>query len=139
MTTVTPSPHPLRALVESGSHHGIEALLHPDVQFRSPAVHTPYVGRETCLHLLGHVVEVFEDFHYVDQIDTDNRTGLVFRANVTAPDGSTKAVEGWDYLTHDEDGLITEFAVMVRPLSGLIALAQAMGARLEADPAPTAG
>ena len=137
MTTVTQSPHPLRALVESGSHDGIEALLHPDVQFRSPAVHTPYVGRETCLHLLGHVVEVFEDFRYVDQIDTGNRTGLVFRANVTAPDGSTKAVEGWDYLTHDEDGLITEFAVMVRPLSGLIALAQAMGARLEADPAPT--
>lgn len=132
----TTAPHPLRALVESGDHEGIVDLLHPDVQFRSPAVHTPYEGRQACLHLLSHVVEVFEDFRYVDQIDTGNRTGLVFNANVTGPDGKTKAVEGWDYLTHDENGLITEFAVMVRPLSGLIALAQTMGARLEADPVP---
>ncbi len=47
-----------------------------------------------------------------------------------------REVEGWDHLTADADGLITEFVVMVRPLSGLIALAQAMGARLEADPVP---
>lgn len=124
-------PHPLRRLVEAGDHEGITALLHPDVEFRSPAVFKPYQGRGACGHLLGHVVEVFENFRYVDQITDGNRTGLVFRASIGGKD-----LEGWDYLTHDDDGLITQFAVMVRPLSGLIALAQAMGARLEADPVP---
>ncbi len=36
-------------------------------------------------------------------------------------------VEGWDHLMTDSDGLITTLVVMVRPLSGLIALAEAMG------------
>ena len=43
-----------------------------------------------------------------------------------------KTLEGWDYLKLDGDGLITELTVMVRPLSGLIAVAQAMGERLAA-------
>ncbi len=132
----TPAPHPFRVAVESGRWEDIEGLLHPDVQFRSPAVVKSYEGRAACLHLLGHVKEVFEGLHYVDQLsgragDGSSTAGLVFRAEV---DG--KALEGWDYLTHDGEGLITEFVVMVRPLSGLIALAQAMGARLEADPVP---
>ena len=124
---------PFRTAVESEDWDAIRELLHPDVQFRSPAVHTPYEGREACLHLLGHVFEVFEGFRYTDEIrDPSGTTGLVFRASVGG-----RELEGWDYLTHDEDGRITEFAVMVRPLSGLIALAQAMGARLEGDPVPT--
>jgi hypothetical protein len=36
------------------------------------------------------------------------------------------------YLKLDADGLITELTVMVRPLSGLIALAQAMSERVAA-------
>lgn len=129
-------PHLLRAAVQAEDWTAVEGLLHPDVQFRSPAVFTPYEGRTACLHLLNHVKEVFADFRYVDQLtgtSSEGRTtsGLVFRATV---DG--REVEGWDHLTADADGLITEFVVMVRPLSGLIALAQAMGARLEADPVP---
>ena len=109
----------------------IAELLHPEVQFRSPAVHTPYQGREACLHLLGHVTQVLEGFTYVDQLEGDRSTALIFRATVDGKD-----LEGLDHLTHDADGLITEFVVMIRPLSGLIAVAQAMGARLEHDPVP---
>lgn len=132
--------HPFRAAVESDDWDAVEALLHPDVQFRSPAVHTPYEGRTACLHLLRHVTDVFEGFHYVDELrgvtqdDGTRSSGLVFRASVGGKD-----LEGWDYLTHDAGGRITEFVVMVRPASGLIALAQAMGARLQADPVPVAG
>ena len=39
-------------------------------------------------------------------------------------------VEGLDHLTLDADGLVTQLVVMVRPLSGLIALAEAMAERL---------
>ena len=127
-------PHPLRTAVETEDWTAVSGLLHPDVEFRSPAVFTPYRGRTACLHLLNHVKQVFEGFHYVDELsggDGAPTAGLVFRATVEG-----KALEGWDYLTMDAEGLITEFVVMVRPASGLIALAQAMGARLDADPVP---
>lgn len=133
MSHATTTPHPLRAAVEGEDWDAVAGLLHPDVQFRSPAVFKAYRGRAACLHLLHHVKQVFEGFHYVDQLAGDTTTGLVFRASVGGKD-----LEGWDYLTHDADGLITEFVVMVRPLSGLVALAQTMGARLDADPVPAA-
>lgn len=124
-------PHPFRLLAEASDRAGLAELLRPDVQFRSPAVHTPYQGRAACLHLLGHVLAVFENFRYTDQLVDGERAVLIFRAEIGG-----KELEGMDYLTTDEGGLVTELAVMVRPLSGLVALAQAMGARLEADPVP---
>ena len=51
---------------------------------------------------------------------------LVFEATV---DG--KAVNGCDFLHLDDDGLIDDFVVMVRPLSGAQALAAAMGAQFD--------
>lgn len=116
-----------RAAVEAKDLGAMEEALHPDVVFRSPAVYKPYEGREATMALLEQVVEVLEDFTYTDELHGDDSHGLVFRARV-----GDKEVQGWDYLRTDADGLVTEFTVMVRPLSGLIALAQAMTARLEA-------
>jgi hypothetical protein len=39
-------------------------------------------------------------------------------------------VLGVDHLRFDDAGLVSEFTVLVRPLSGLIALAEAMGPRV---------
>ncbi len=41
-----------------------------------------------------------------------------------------KSVEGVDIISVGDDGLVTEFQVMVRPLSGLVALAEAMAPRI---------
>lgn len=120
-----------RAAVEAADHDALTALLADDVVFKSPAVHTPYRGRAVCAHLLGHVAEVFDDFRYVDELAGDGHAALFFAARV-----GDKELEGVDHLLLDEDGRITQLTVMVRPLSGLIALATAMGARLEADPVP---
>jgi hypothetical protein len=103
----------------------MERALASKVVFRSPVVFRPYEGREAVMVLLRAVVEVFEDFHYVDELRGDGVEGLVFRARIGDRD-----VEGWDYLTLDDDGLVTELVVMVRPMSGVFALAEAMGARL---------
>lgn len=116
-----------RAAVEARDRDAMRAALHPDVVFKSPAVFTPYEGRDQVMTLLGHVVEVFEDFEYTDELEGEGTHALVFRARA-----GDKQLEGLDHLTVDADGLITQLVVMVRPLSGLIALAQAMGARLEA-------
>ena len=116
-----------RAAVEAKDLEAMRAALHPDVVFRSPAVFTQYEGVDTVMGLLSHVVEVFEDFEYTDELEGRGTHALIFRARV-----GDKDVEGLDHLTLDADGLVTQLVVMVRPLSGLIALAQAMGARIEA-------
>lgn len=120
--------HAFRAAVERGDIEAAVACLHPDVRFRSPVVYKPYEGVEAVAHLLRNVFEVFEDFVYTDQVERGDRTVLFFQATV-----GDRTVEGLDDLTVSEDGRIVDFRVMVRPLSGAIALAEAMGARLQPE------
>ncbi len=117
--------HPFRAAIEKGDHEAAMDLLDDDVRFRSPAVYRPYEGKEAVSALLGLVVPVFEDLTYTDELTVGDRTVLFFQARV-----GDRELEGLDDLTMGPDGTIVDFRVMVRPLSGLIALAEEMGARL---------
>jgi hypothetical protein len=121
--------HPFRAAVEAGNHDAIAALLADDVVFRSPVVFKPYLGRDTLAALLLAVSRVFEDFRYEREIGAEGASdhALVFKARV-----GDREVHGCDFLHTDENGLIDEFTVMVRPLSGALALAEGMKAQLEA-------
>lgn len=105
------------------------ALLSDEVVFRSPVVFKPYRGREEVRTLLTAVSQVFEDFSYTREIGEPGGRdhAFVFRARV-----GEKQLEGCDFLHFDERGLIDEFVVMVRPLSGALALAEAMGKMLAA-------
>jgi hypothetical protein len=120
-----------RSAVEARDLAAMEAALHPDVVFRSPVVHKPYEGREPTMHLLGHIVEVLEDFRYTDELRGEGTHALIFQARV-----GDRELEGLDHLTVGRDGLVTQLVVMLRPLSGLAAAAQAMGERLERSPVP---
>jgi hypothetical protein len=117
--------HPFRAAVEARDLEAMTATLAEDVTFRSPVVFKPYEGRDAVMMLLGHVIEVFEDFRYTGELTGDGTHGLVFEARV-----GDRRLQGWDYLELDAGGRVTALTVMVRPLSALIALAEAMGARL---------
>jgi len=110
--------------IATGSLAGVDALLADDVVFRSPVAFKPYPGKAITTAILNGVSRVFEDFRYVSSIEEDNRSALVFEATV---DGVT--VNGCDFITTDEDGLISEFTVMVRPMSGAKALMDAMAAQ----------
>jgi hypothetical protein len=123
--SLTGMVHPFRTAVESRDLAALSVLLAPDVVFRSPVAHRPFTGRDDVTEVLGHVMEVFEDFRYVDELEGVDSHALVFEAVVGG-----RQVEGLDHLRHDADGLIAEFTVMVRPLSGVIALAEAMGPRV---------
>ncbi len=114
-----------RQAAEAKDFSKTEELFTEDVIFHSPVVFKPYQGRDTLQHLLSMVIQVFEDFHYIDQVETDLSAVLVFRAKV-----GDREVEGADFLYFDQDGKVKEMAVMVRPLSGAMALAEAMKARL---------
>jgi len=120
------SSHPFRAAVESEDMDAAIALLAPDVTFRSPVVHKPYEGRDTVAVLLRAVGETFEDFHYTREIVDGDNHALIFHARV-----GDRELDGVDFLVTDADGLITDFMVMVRPMSGMHALAEAMKKKLE--------
>ena len=120
--------HPFRDAVEARDLRAMEAVLDPDVVFRSPAVFKPYEGRETVLRLLGHVLEVLEDFRYTDELTGDRLHGLVFEART-----GDRSLQGWDLLELDSDGRVRVLTVMIRPLTALIAVAERMGERLAAD------
>jgi SnoaL-like domain len=114
-----------RAAVESMDIDAASELLAADVVFHSPATFHPFVGRETVTRLLGLVAQTFEDFRYTDELDTEGAHVLVFRAAI---DG--RELEGIDLLRFDADGLIADFTVMLRPISGLLPFAQAMGEKV---------
>jgi SnoaL-like protein len=118
--------HPFRAAVEAADHEAAVATLDPDVLFHSPVAFKPFAGRESVGALLKAVFETFEDFEYTDELESDGVHALIFRARV-----GDKRVQGMDLLRSGPDGLITEFTVMVRPASALMALGEAMGPKVE--------
>ena len=122
---------------------GMDALLHPDVVFLSPIVFTPQRGRDiTKLYLsaagatlaaatptsaeAGPAFGADSTFRYTKQILQGHHAMLEFETEV---DG--KHTNGVDIITCDDDGLITEFTVMVRPLQAINALHAQMMAMLE--------
>ena len=113
--------------VESQDLEAMEAALAEDVRFRSPVVYKPYEGREATMYVLRAVLQVFDDFEYVDVADGESSSMLIFRARV-----GEKELEGLDHLLYDDEGRIKELRVMVRPMSGMYALADAMRRQLEA-------
>lgn len=114
-----------RAAVEAADHEAMSAELADDVVFHSPVAFTPFVGRESVAGVLEAVMGTFTEFSYSDELAEGETTALVFNANV-----GEKKVQGLDFLKRDSDGKITEFTVMLRPLSGVIAMAEAMGPKV---------
>ncbi|MFG2085954.1 MULTISPECIES: nuclear transport factor 2 family protein [unclassified Spirillospora] len=119
--------HPFRAAIEKGDVDALPALLAEDVTFLSPVAFAPYEGRAMVSAILRAVTRVFADFRYVNEIGDGRDHALIFKARV-----GDREVHGCDFLHHDDDGLIDEFCVMVRPLSGAKALSDAMAVEFEA-------
>jgi hypothetical protein len=107
----------------------LATIVHPDASFRSPMAFNAYAPAEAVLLVLGTVIEVFEDFVYHRELASDDGLNVVLEFSARVGD---KKLKGIDLVRFDEDGRIVEFEVMVRPLSGLQALGQAMGERLGA-------
>jgi SnoaL-like domain len=119
--------HPFAEAAVAGDHDAAAATLARDVEFRSPAVYRPYRGKEQVAALLRGVAAVFENLRYTAEWRDGATTILFFEANV-----GDRELEGVDILEENEDGLVDRFTVMIRPLSGLQAVAAAMAAQLGA-------
>ncbi len=117
-----------RAAVESGDFDAVPPLLAEDAIFRSPVLYRPFEGRDYVAAVLLAAFRTLEDFRYERELaSTDGRdSALVFRARV-----GDKEVQGCDFIRLGDDGKIAEFMVMLRPLSALQAMGEAMLVAIE--------
>ncbi len=105
----------------------LDRILHPDVVFHSPVVHTPQRGKAITTMYLGAAIAVLgnANFRYVREIADEHGAVLEFQTEI---DGIE--INGVDLIAWDEQGLITDFKVMVRPAKAMQLLQQKMAALL---------
>ncbi|PTT21105.1 polyketide cyclase [Acidovorax sp. HMWF029] len=135
MTETPKNTHPAVArsleiwhqMVASRDLSNLLSIVHSDAVFRSPMANTAYTSAPALMLALSTVIQVFEDFTYHRQLATDDGLNIVLEFSARVGD---KQLKGIDLVRFNEQGQITEFEVMVRPLSGLQALGTEMGARL---------
>jgi hypothetical protein len=118
-------------LVETHDAAGLDALLADEAVFHSPVVHKPQVGRAITRKYLAAAFQVFfnESFRYVRELRGERDAVLEFAVEL---DGI--AVNGVDMIKWDDEGRITEFKVMLRPLKAVNLIHEKMGAMLQAAP-----
>lgn len=105
----------------------LSAVLADDVVFYSPVVHTPQKGKQlTFMYLSAAFVVFFNDtFKYVREVVNETETLLEFEVEI---DGIL--VNGIDMITWNDEGKITSFKVMLRPLKAVNLMHQKMGEML---------
>ncbi len=123
-----------------------EDLLHEDCVFWSPVLFRPMEGRDLTALYLRAAYQVFpgdgadatnstdgpSGFRYTKRVLDGNHAVLEFE---TTMDGVS--VNGVDIITCDDDGLITEFKVMIRPRKAVEKVQAQMAAMLEQMPSAT--
>ncbi len=123
---------------------GFDAILHQDCVFWSPVLFKPQIGRDlTAMYLSAAGMVLPGDT--ADQNETASPTTGTngsFRYTKRVLDGHTAVLEfettiddvhvnGVDIITCDDNSMITEFKVMMRPHRALDAVRQQMAATLE--------
>ena len=114
-------------LIEGNLDGGFDELLADDVVFFSPVVFTPQKGKDlTKLYLMaadntfgGDVSAKTGDletssFRYTKEVLDGNQAILEFETQI---DG--KYINGVDIITFNDEGRISEFKVMIRPLQAV--------------------
>lgn len=146
------STEPIFACMENWELHlkgqlegGLDSILHPDVVFLSPIVFSPQKGIDITKLYLGAAggtlggddVPSTSDqdesansgsgkFGYNKKILQGNQAMLEFETSIEG-----KYVNGVDIITCDNDAMITEFKVMIRPLQAINLVHAQMKAMLE--------
>lgn len=108
-------------VVAKGEADQIAPLLAEDVRFMPPTYYKTWTGRVPVAAVLGHVGQVFSNFRYRRVMGSGNDWALEFECKVNDLDAV-----GVDLITLDDDGLISQFEVAMRPHKSIGALRDAM-------------
>lgn len=117
------------AFVRTKDSSAFSEILADDVSFHSPVVHTPQQGKAITLMYLeaAHDVLSAGGFSYARELIAERDAILEFNTEINGV-----KVNGVDMISWDDEGRITEFKVMIRPLKAVNAIHQEMAARLQA-------
>ena len=113
-----------------GDPQALKDQLAEDAVFHSPVVHTPQEGRDkvfSYLHAASHVLGG-DDFRYLREIVDGDQAMLEF---ATELDGIQ--INGVDIIRWNDEGKISDFKVMVRPLKAINKVWEKMAAMLAAQ------
>jgi hypothetical protein len=121
--------HPFRLAAEAKDLDGAKLTLREDVVLHSPILFRGFEGRDVVAQVLTHVAATLEDFRYTDELAEGNTVVLRFKARV-----GDRELEGIDFLELDEQGLVKELTVFMRPMSALTAFNEQMATRLGVTP-----
>lgn len=107
----------------------LDALLAPDAVFHSPVVHTPQAGRAITKAYLAAAMQVLgnDSFRYVREVRQAQDAVLEFELEL-----DDIHVNGVDLIHWNDEGQITDFKVMLRPLKAVNLIHQKMAAMLQA-------
>jgi hypothetical protein len=106
----------------------LDIILADDVVLHSPIVHTPIKGKKiVTLYLMAayHTI-ITQEFQYVRELSHENTAVLEFTTEV---DGIF--INGVDIISWNQEGLITDLKVMVRPLKAVNLFHQKIGMMIE--------
>ncbi|MGO4395105.1 nuclear transport factor 2 family protein [Variovorax sp. M-6] len=117
-------------LVKERNAQGLDALLADEATFHSPVVHTPQVGKAITKKYLAAAFQVFFDpsFRYVRELAGERDAVLEFELELEGI-----RINGVDMIKWNDEGKITEFKVMLRPLKAVNLIHQKMAAMLQAS------
>ena len=115
-------------LIEARDAEGLDNILAESVVFHSPVVHTPQTGKPITTLYLTAALHVLNNntFKYLREVISGNHAVLEFQ---TVIDEIT--INGVDMITWGEDGRITDFKVMLRPLKAVNLVHKMMGDMLQ--------
>jgi SnoaL-like domain len=114
-------------IVKSRDVTVLKALLADDVVFESPVVHTPQIGNAITAKYLAAAMHVLNNdtFQYLNEWRGPHSAVLEFQSTC---DGVL--INGVDMITWNDNGQITHFKVMIRPLKAVNKIHELMGQML---------
>ncbi len=110
-------------IIQDGNPDQLNEILADEVVFHSPVLHTPQVGKPLVKMYLTAAFHVLlpNDFKYLREVFDGNQAVLEFQAEI---DGLI--INGVDMIEFNDQGLIIDFKVMLRPLKALTLVQQKM-------------
>lgn len=128
-------PHPFGQALLARDHDGLVALLARDVVFHSPVITDPgFKGRDSVAALLAMVLGSIYMDEYTHELGDEHTRILVGNARVLG-----KPIKVTTVLELNAGGKIREIWVMVRPLTGVVAIAETIGSQLAEREGPGRG
>jgi hypothetical protein len=115
-----------RSAVEASDLDAFVATLSPSIVLRGPVKGEPLEGKAAVRALFAILFRTFIDLRFVAAYSSSDGEILHFVWQL-----GDEAVEGVDILRFDADGLVADYRVMIRPLSAVVALRDAVWSELE--------